>query len=136
MTRAERPMSRAKAGWSIGLSATAGVLLLMGGGFQFFQGLAAIVKDDFFVVTPNYSYAIDVTVWGWIHLVMGLFVVVTGVALLMGATWARITGIVLAIFSAVANFMFIPYYPLWAIVLIALDVAIIWALTMYDRAID
>jgi len=110
------------------------MILLLAGAFQFFQGLAALIKGSFFVATPNNVYSLSVTGWGWIHLILGIIAVLTGFALLAGATWARVVGIVLALLSAASNFMFIPYYPVWAIVIIALDVAVIWALTNYDRA--
>ena len=132
----EPPLSAGKAAWSIGLTATAGIFLVMAGAFQFFQGLAALIKGNFFVVTPNNAYSLNVTAWGWIHLIIGIIAVITGLALLFGQTWARVVGIIFALLSAVSNFMFIPYYPLWTIVIIALDVAVIWALTMYDRAVD
>ena len=128
------PLSKGKAAWSVGLTALAGMLLLLAGAFGFFQGLAAVVKGDFFVATAHNTYSLNVSVWGWIHLVIGIVAIATGFALLAGRTWARIVGIILAFFSAASNFMFIPYYPIWAILIIALDVAVIWALTNYDRA--
>src|ERR1700712_865043 len=121
------PLSKGKAAWSVGLTALAGMLLLLAGAFGFFQGLAAVVKGDFFVATAHNTYSLNVSVWGWIHLVIGIVAIATGFALLAGRTWARIVGIILAFFSAASNFMFIPYYPIWAILIIALDVAVIWA---------
>lgn len=103
--------------------------MIMLGIFQAIAGLAAIIEDKFYVVTPNYAYEIDVTGWGWIHLIVGVFVVLAGVYVLSGRLWARIVGITIAVLSALANFFFIPYYPFWAIVVIALDVWVIWALT-------
>ena len=81
--------------------------------------------------TPNYAYEIDVTAWGWIHLIIGVVVAFAGIAVYSGATWARSVGIVLAILSAIANFLYIPYYPVWAVLIIALNVAVIWALAVY-----
>ena len=128
------PLSKGKAAWSVGLTALAGILLVMAGVFGFLQGIAAVAKGAFFVSTPHNTYSLSVGAWGWIHLIIGIVAVVTGVALLAGRTWARIVGIILAFLSAISNFMFIPYYPLWAISIIVLDVAVIWALTNYDRA--
>ena len=130
----DQPMSSGKKAWAVGLTAMAGMFLLLAGAFQFFQGLAALVKGSFFIATPNNAYSLNITGWGWIHLIIGIIAVLTGFALLAGATWARVVGIILALLSAASNFMFIPYYPIWAIVIIALDVAVIWALTNYDRA--
>jgi hypothetical protein len=80
------------------------------------------------VVTSNYAYSINVSAWGWIHLILGVLVAAAGVCLFLGQTWAMVVGIILAAMSAVANFLFIPYYLFWSIVVIALDVFVIWAL--------
>jgi hypothetical protein len=120
-------------GWAFGFAAFAGAIMLMVGIFQAFAGIAAIFNDEFFVVGKNYTFDLDVTAWGWIHLIIGVIVALAGIAVYGGATWARAVGIVLAILSAVANFFFIPYYPVWSVLIIALDIAVIWALTVYDR---
>jgi len=120
-------------GWAVGLAAFAGYMLIIVGFFQAFEGLAAILRDQYFVVTPNYLYHIDTTAWGWIHLIWGAVVCVAGFGVLAGRLWGRIVGIVAASLSAIAQFFYIPYYPLWAILIIALDVAIIWALCVYGR---
>jgi hypothetical protein len=118
-------------GWAVGLAAFAGAVMLIVGIFQAFAGLAAIIDDEFFVVGPNYTYDVDVTAWGWIHLILGGIVAFAGISIYSGAVWARTVGVVLAILSAVANFFFIPYYPVWAVLIIALNIAVIWALTVY-----
>ena len=107
----------------------AGVIMIMVGTFQAIAGLAAIIEDEFFVKTPNYAFEVDVTAWGWIHLLLGLLVAFAGYALFAAKTWARVIGVTLATLSGIANFFFIPYYPFWAILIIALDVWVIWALT-------
>ena len=99
------------------------------GAFQAIAGLTAILNDDFFVVTRNYTFDLDVTAWGWIHLILGIVIAIAGVCLFAGKTWAAVIAMILAILSAIANFFFIPYYPFWAIVIIALDIWVIWALT-------
>src|SRR5262249_6646108 len=120
-------------GWAVGLAAFAGYMLIIVGFFQAFEGLAAIIRDSAYVATPNYVYEIDTTAWGWIHLIWGAVVCVAGFGVLGGRLWGRIVGIVAASLSAIANFFYIPYYPIWAILTIALDVAIIWALCVYRR---
>jgi hypothetical protein len=122
------PAGRPVSGWAVGFSAFAGAIMLMIGIFHAFAGLAALFNDEFFVRTPNYTYDIDVTGWGWIHLILGAVIALAGLGVFSGATWARVVGITLALMSAVANFFFIPVYPVWAILIIALDVAVIWAL--------
>ncbi len=107
----------------------AGVILIIVGFFQAIVGLAAIFQDEFFVVSPNYVFEVNTTAWGWIHLLFGLLVGFAGYALFAAKTWARVVGVTFATLSAIANFFFIPYYPFWAILIIALDVWVIWALT-------
>lgn len=126
-------MSSSKRAWSTGGLIFAASMLVMLGIFQFFQGLAAIVRDSFYVVAPNYVYNIDVTAWGWIHLILGAVIAVTGFFLFTGAPWARGVGIGLAIVSAISQFFFLPYYPWWALLVIALDVFAIWALATAPR---
>jgi hypothetical protein len=129
------PDTRTKpvSGWAVGFTAFAGAIMLMVGIFQAFSGLAAILNDEFFVRAPNYTYDIDITEWGWIHLIIGVLVAGAGFAVFSGATWARAVGITLALLSAIANFFYIPVYPVWAILIIALDVVVIWALASYSE---
>jgi uncharacterized membrane protein len=116
-------------GWAVGGIAFAAALMVTIGAFQAIAGLTAILNDDFFVVTRNYTFDLDVTAWGWIHLILGIVIAIAGVCLFMGQTWASFVAMFLAVLSAIANFFFIPYYPFWAIVIIALDMWVIWALT-------
>jgi hypothetical protein len=116
-------------GWAVGGIGFAASVLTLIGSFQIIAGLTAIFNDEFFVVARNYTFDLDTTVWGWIHLAIGLCLVATGVGLFGRRTWAGVTGIFLAMLSAFANFFFIPYYPFWAIVVIALDIWVIWSLT-------
>ncbi len=123
----------ATGGLATGLAVFAAVMMMMAGVFQAFAGLAAIINDKFFVVTHNYAFQVNVTAWGWIHLILGIVVAVAGYAVLSGRLWARIVGITLAGLSMIANFLFIPHYPIWALLIIALDVFVIWALATYNR---
>ena len=116
-------------GWAAGGIVFAATILLMVGIFQAIAGLVAIIDDDFYVVTQNYTFDIDTTVWGWIHLIIGILVAAVGWSLFARRAWAGVAAITIAMLSAIANFFFIPYYPFWAILMIALDVWVIWALT-------
>jgi len=116
-------------GWAIGGLTFAATVLTIVGVFQVLAGLVAILNDQFYVVTRNYTYDLDVTAWGWIHLILGVLVIMTGWALFSRQSWAGVTAIFLAMLSAVANFFFIPYYPWWSIVVIALDIWVIWSVT-------
>jgi dolichyl-phosphate-mannose--protein O-mannosyl transferase len=130
MTEYQTQPSRAPAsGWAIGGIAFAGVMMMLIGIFEIIAGLAAIFQDEFFVVTKNYAFDVDVTAWGWIHFLLGAVIALAGYGVLKGATWGRVVGIVMAVLVAVANFFYIPYYPFWSILIIALAVWVIWALT-------
>jgi hypothetical protein len=116
-------------GWVMGGIVFAATMLVIIGIFHAIAGLVAIIDDDFYRVRSNYTFDLDATGWGWIHLILGIIIVVVGFALYARQEWAAITAVVLAGLSAVANFLFIPYYPVWSIVGIALDAWVIWALT-------
>jgi hypothetical protein len=116
-------------GWAVGGIAFAGTVMVMIGTFQVLQGLVALFNDEFFVVTRNYTFDLDVTAWGWIHLIIGIVVLATGFGLFARSTWAGVTGIMICALSAISNFFFIPYYPIWALLLIGLNIWVIWALT-------
>ncbi|MEU9083971.1 hypothetical protein [Streptomyces sp. NPDC048357] len=106
----------------------AAVLLIVTGCLAIFQGIAAISKDDVYQRIGNYVFEFDLTAWGWIHLVIGIIAVLTGVGLIAGSNVARGAGIALASLSVLANFMWLPYQPWWSVIIIAIDVFIIWAL--------
>jgi hypothetical protein len=116
-------------GWAVGGVVFAATMLLIIGVFHAIAGLVAIIDDDFYVVGREYTFKLDTTAFGWIHLLMGLLLVGAGWALFARRSWAGVAAIVLAGLSAIANFFFIPYYPFWSIVVIALDVWVIWSLT-------
>ena len=116
-------------GWVTGGYAFAIVMLMIIGVFQAIAGLVAIIDDDFYVVGQNYTFNFDTSGWGWIHLLLGLLLILVGYFLYTGAVWAVVFAIVLAGLSAIANFFFIPYYPFWSLLVIALCVWVIWALT-------
>jgi hypothetical protein len=119
--------------WKTGLLVFAGTIMIVGGIFQALAGLVALFRNEVYVVGLNYVYSFDVTTWGWIHLIVGIVVAIAGVAVLTGKTWGRVVGVGLAVISMLTNFMFIPYYPLWSLLIIALDVFVIWALCSADR---
>ncbi|WP_426244524.1 DUF7144 family membrane protein [Nocardioides sp. LHG3406-4] len=126
----------APSGWATGFIVFAGVMMIMAGAFQAIAGLVALFEDEFYAATRNYLLQFDATSWGWIHLLLGLLVFFAGFAVLSGQTWGRVLGIILAVLSAVSNFAFIPYYPFWAMAIIALDVFIIWALAAHGDDIN
>ena len=128
-------MSEQRSSGAVGFTVFAAILMIMIGAFHALAGLSGIIEDNFYAVTPNYVFKFDVTTWGWIHLIFGIIIVLAGFALFSGAVWARTVGVILAGISALASFAWIPLYPIWGIVFIAVDVAIIWALTAHGRDI-
>ena len=115
--------------WADGGTIFAAVLLTTMGVFQALQGLAALANDEVFTTAAGYTFDFDLTTYGWAHVIVGAIAILVGLSMLMGQTWALIAGILLAMLSALANFVFIPYFPVWAIVLIALDIFIIWSIS-------
>ena len=108
--------------------AFAACMMLVTGAFGILQGFVALLDDTFYVKAPNYTYEIDITGWGWIHIVLGALLVVVALGVLAGATWARVAGIAVVLLSMLDNFLFLPYYPLWSLLIIAIDAWIVWAL--------
>lgn len=119
--------------WAAGASVFAASVLLMVGILQVLQGLVAVVNGtDFLVKAPNYLFAFNASTWGWIHLIVGLCLAATGLLIFTGHAAARLVGVVLAGLSAVLNFLWLPYYPIWGLVIIAFDVYVIWGLLTSD----
>ncbi|MCZ7628014.1 MAG: hypothetical protein M5U19_02480 [Microthrixaceae bacterium] len=129
-------MSDQPSGWAAGYAGFAGVLLVVVGFFQAVAGLVALVNDEFFVVGQEWVFKFDVTTWGWIHLIVGIVILASGFGIFTGNAAARTVGVLVAVLSAVVNFLWLPWYPVWAIIVIALDVAIIWALTAHGHDIQ
>ena len=121
------------ANWVVGLSLFAGVMMILAGLFNAMEGLVALFRNEIYVVGPRYIFAFDLTTWGWIHLIVGIVVAGAGFALMSGRLFGRVIGIAIAVLSMLANFLFIPYYPVWSLLIIALNVFVIWALCVYDR---
>ncbi|HEY7704051.1 MAG TPA: hypothetical protein VID03_04400 [Acidimicrobiia bacterium] len=115
--------------WAVGGVVFAATIMLVNGMFMIIEGLAAVLNNSFYVVTDNYAFNIDVTAWGWVHMILGVLILLTGLALFRGSGWAGVVAIVLAVFGAIANFAFIPYYPGWAILMVAMNVFVIWAVS-------
>ncbi|WP_241386675.1 DUF7144 family membrane protein [Rhodococcus sp. CH91] len=130
--RAHRATGEVRQGFAAGASFGAAIILITLGILSLLQGIAAVTEDEVFVRGLDYVYKFDFTTWGWIHIVIGVLVILTGLALFSGATWARVTAIILAALSIVANFLWLPYYPWWSILIIALDVIVIWAIATWN----
>ncbi|MGW3210514.1 DUF7144 family membrane protein [Streptomyces sp. NPDC001135] len=114
--------------WAGGLTSFAGIMLLIAGLLGVFRGIMAIAQDNVFVTTPNYVFKFDLTSWGWIHLVLGVIAMIVSFGLFQPSLWARIAGVGIAGLVIIANFLSLPYYPVWSVLMIALSGFIIWAL--------
>jgi len=117
-------------GW-VGWVYFAAFVMVFVGFFQMLQGLTAILKDSYFVVLPEWIVKVDVTQWGWIHLVLGAVVFCAGLALFSGKAWGRVVGVLFAGLSMLANLLFFAAYPWWSAVIIVLDVLVIYALIVH-----
>ncbi|MFD7276448.1 hypothetical protein ACFV80_05195 [Streptomyces sp. NPDC059862] len=113
------------AGWALELSGSLSILL----------GITGIARDTIFSA-PVYSYRFDLTTWGWIHLVIGIALVAAGLGVLLGKSWSTGAGVALGAVSLVTQFMFIPYYPLWSISVMTLDLLAIWTLSRFSAPYD
>lgn len=122
-------------GWAIGWSAFAVFMMLMIGTFQALAGIAAIANDEKFVITEDYVVKLDVTQWGWVHLILGIVIFLAGLGIFSGNVAARTVGVILAVLSAIVAFAWLPVQPVWSSILIAVNVAVIWALTTHGRDI-
>ena len=111
----------------------AGAMMVVAGIWHCLIGFAGLVHDTLFFNVDGYLYTVDLTVWGWAHLFMGAALAAVGVAVRRGQPYARAAGIVMVGLSLLINFLFVPYHPVWSILVIALDVAIIIALAT-DRS--
>jgi hypothetical protein len=114
--------------WAEGLALFAGIMMVTVAVFMILQGLAAVLNDEWFVHTQNYTYDIDLTAWGWLHMLLGVILAVVGAGVITGNIFARISGMIVVVFVMIDNFLFIPSYPFWSLLLIALNAAILWAL--------
>jgi hypothetical protein len=126
-------MSDNSSGLAMGTTMFAAVTMMIVGALDALQGLAAIIKGEAYVVGSEYVYKFNVSTWGWINLLLGIVILLAGFSLLSGATWARVVGIVIAVLVIISNFMWLPYYPLWSIIVIAVSILVIWALTAHGH---
>lgn len=132
------PMSadtRGQTGW-VGWVVFASFMLMLVGAFHVIQGLVAVFRDEVFLVGPNGLVVdVDYTAWGWTHIIGGALAILVGVCLLAGQMWARIVAVIVAMLSAIANIVFLPAYPIWSTIMIAIDVIVIWAITAHGSEI-
>ncbi|MFF2779422.1 hypothetical protein ACFVU3_31560 [Streptomyces sp. NPDC058052] len=113
-----------------GSSLFAGIALELSGSLSIALGAAGIANDTIFRAS-RYVYQFNLTAWGWIHVVIGVGLIAAGLGVLLGKGWARGAGVALGAVSLISQFMFIPYYPMWSITVMTLDIVAIWALSRF-----
>mgnify|MGYP001825426393 CR=1 FL=1 len=121
--------------WAVGWAGFAGIMLVIIGVLDVIQGLVALVNDEFYVVGDEWIFEFDVTAWGWIHIILGIVLVLAGIGIFSGNVAARTVGVIVAGLAMIINFAWLPYYPIWSIIVIAISAAVIWALTAHGRDI-
>ncbi|MGI5429335.1 DUF7144 family membrane protein [Streptomyces sp. CA-179760] len=117
--------------WAAGGLTLGGTLMVVYGLFAVFQGIAAIANDEVYTSFGEYVFAFDLTAWGWIHLVVGVLVVLAGFGLFTGATWARVAGAGVVGLALIANFIWLPYQPFWSIIMIVTGLFVLWSVFNY-----
>jgi hypothetical protein len=121
----------------VGMVFFGAIMMVLVGLFQTVLGLVALFNSEYYLVDPSgLVVSIDYSSWGWVHLGIGVIAIVTGFGIMLGQTWARVLGIVLAVLSALGNIAFLAAYPLWSATIIALDVVTIYALAVHGREVE
>jgi hypothetical protein len=118
-------------GRALGITAAAGLILILVGVFGMIQGIVGLLDNDLYVVTNKWLFEMDRTAWGWGHIVIGLIALGAGLGLFFGKAWAAVIAVIIASVSILANFAWLPYYPVWALLVIGFDVFVIWAVTVH-----
>ena len=105
-----------------------GSFAILAGLITFLAGLSAVVRRNFYHVATNYAYNIHAYDWGWILLALGVVLFALGACALLGMAWARYLGVGVALLTTIAGFLFLPYTPIWGIVLVGVSLTAIWGL--------
>ena len=119
-------------GWT-GWIVFAAIMMIIGGSLNALSGFIAIVNDDWVVWTNSTAVLVDLSVWGWALLIVGLLVLLSGIGVLSGNVLARTVGVIAVSLNLVVNFFFVPVYPFWALTVITIDALVIWALIAHGR---
>lgn len=129
---ADPPGGGVKTGFAAFGSITGAMILVMNGILQILEGVSALSDDRIIVLGQQYAYQWTPTGWGWIHVVLGALIALIGLAVMTGSDIARVFAIILACLAIITNFLWLPYYPWWSVLLIALNMFVIWALATWQ----
>lgn len=121
-----------RSGWT-GWVVFAGVMMIIAGILWAIIGLVAVFNSDWVVFGKEAALVIDLTAWGWIHIILGLLMALAGFLVVQGNMFGRSIAVILAMVSIVVNFVWLPVYPIWGIVIIAIDVFVIYAVIVHGR---
>lgn len=126
-----------RTGWA-GWAVFAGILMIIAGALAALNGLNAVLSpvEKWAVSSEAGTFLFDVEIWGWWHLILGIVILVVGIFVLRGATWARVIAVILVALNAISQLAFFSVQPWWALIVIALDVIIIYALTVHGRELQ
>jgi hypothetical protein len=117
-------------GW-VGWVYFGGLMMVLLGALHAMAGLVALFKDELYLVGEKNVWVLNITSWGWIHLIAGVVILMAGLAVMSGKMWGRVIGIVLGILAAVANFAFIPVYPIWSVIMMTMSILVVYAMVAH-----
>ena len=136
MARSNRKDVNDVSGW-VGWVYFAGFMLTLVGVFNAIAGLVGLFKNEVYVAGQANLWLLDYTTWGWAHLLLGIFLLVAGAAIMSGKLWGRVVGVIVTGLSLIANFGFVPVYPFWAILMVVISILVLYALIVHgDEAND
>lgn len=130
MTDTRMTQTEERTGWT-GWMYFAGTMLLIGGTLSIIYGFIALFNDNWVVFGNTNAVFLDLTGWGWVHVIIGALIVLAGFGIFTGNVLARTVGVIVAAISMIANFLWLPVYPFWAIIIIVIDALVIWALMVH-----
>ena len=130
MTDTRMTNTEERTGWT-GWIYFAGTMLLIGGTLSIIYGFIALFNDNWVVFGNTNAVFLDLTGWGWVHVIIGALIVLAGFGVFTGNVLARTVGVIVAAVSMIANFLWLPVYPFWAIIIIVIDALVIWALMVH-----
>jgi hypothetical protein len=116
-------------GWVI----FAGIMMIIAGGLWALQGVVALFNDEWVVFGPEAAIVLDITGWGWVHIILGVALVLAGFLVMAGNMVGRVIAVILASLSIFVNFLWLPVYPIWAIVVITIDVLVLYAVIVHGK---
>ncbi|MCU0311853.1 MAG: hypothetical protein MUE36_13030 [Acidimicrobiales bacterium] len=121
-------------GW-VGWIFFAGVMMILGGSLNAVYGLIALLNDEWVVWGNRGTVYLDITQWGWVHLILGVLVLASGFGVLAGNVFARTIGVIVTAIAMVGSFLAMPIYPLWSVTLLVIEVLVLWALIVHGREV-